>query len=364
MDIMCRTCFVSVFCLLVSGVLSFCGEDALSAKVAPPPKKEVGEIVVHNRILACIAGHPISVFDVMKRMDFMFYRQYPEYAGSLEARMEFYKMAWRNVFEELIDRALVLDDAKTLKVEIPPNEVRQDLEKLFGPNVVMNLASIDMSLDEAMKQIETDLLIKRTTSYRVNVKAFREIHPQQIRGAYEVYCKDHFTEEKWEYAVVTVQGGSSEEAVSKVANEVYALLQNGNTSLEEAKKLYSKNTGTDKIDVIFKFPIENLPQDIGKNYLDELSLLKEGEVSQPVAQKSRSRKGSVYRIFVLLKVHPKSYPSLKSVEMDIKNDLLKKNIEKESRAYFLELRQRYKVDMKNIVENIPSDFVPFSLRKS
>src|ERR1700730_13068687 len=69
-------------------------------------------IVVNNRILAKVNGKEISVFDVMKKMDMLFYRQFPEYTSSMQARFQFYQVSWKRVLQDLIDKELIMADAE------------------------------------------------------------------------------------------------------------------------------------------------------------------------------------------------------------------------------------------------------------
>src|SRR5580704_3365582 len=70
------------------------------------------KIVVNNRILAKVNGKAISVLDIMKKMDMLFYRQYPQYANNAEARQQFYSMYWKTALQECIDKELIMADAQ------------------------------------------------------------------------------------------------------------------------------------------------------------------------------------------------------------------------------------------------------------
>src|SRR6202035_4022048 len=62
------------------------------------------QILVNNRILAKVNGKAISVIDLMKKLDMLFYRQFPEYTSSMQARFQFYQANWKHVFQELLDK--------------------------------------------------------------------------------------------------------------------------------------------------------------------------------------------------------------------------------------------------------------------
>ena len=100
---------------------------------------------VNNRILAVVNGKPLSVYDVMKKMDVHFYRQFPEYASSAEARHQFYQAQWKNMLRDLVDKELILADAESAKVEVSAGDVRQEMENMFGPNIIANLDKLGMT---------------------------------------------------------------------------------------------------------------------------------------------------------------------------------------------------------------------------
>ena len=51
--------------------------------------EQPAHVIVHNRILAKVNGKAISVVDIMKKMDILFYREYPQYTSSSQARFQF-----------------------------------------------------------------------------------------------------------------------------------------------------------------------------------------------------------------------------------------------------------------------------------
>ena len=60
-------------------------------------------------------------------------------------------MNWKYVLQELIDKELILGDAEEKKVAITAGDVRQEMENMFGPNIIANLDKIGLSMDEALK---------------------------------------------------------------------------------------------------------------------------------------------------------------------------------------------------------------------
>lgn len=110
------------------------------------------EVFVNNRILAKVNGKAISVIDVMKKMDMLFYRQFPEYTYLLHQHAFNFIMSIGNMFsDDLIDKEVILADAEEHKMPLTNGSIRQEMELLFGPNIIANLDKIGMSYDEAYK---------------------------------------------------------------------------------------------------------------------------------------------------------------------------------------------------------------------
>src|SRR5262249_17801417 len=148
-------------------------------------QEDKAHIVVNNRILARINEKAISVVDLMKKLDVLFYREFPQYTSSKVARYQFYQANWKNVLQELIDKELILADAEENKLPISSGDVRQEMEQLFGPNIIANLDKVGLSFDDAWKIVQGDITIRRMMYMRVNAKAMRQVTPQDVWAAYE-----------------------------------------------------------------------------------------------------------------------------------------------------------------------------------
>src|SRR5262245_20569039 len=131
-----------IICLLLSSI------STLSAIEYSMQEEYPTDLLVKNRVLMKLNGKSITVMDVVRKMDLLFYRQFPDLAASSVARYQFYMAGWRTILEAVIDDQLILADAEEKKVEVTDGEVREELEQLFGPDTVLNLDKLGMSLDE------------------------------------------------------------------------------------------------------------------------------------------------------------------------------------------------------------------------
>lgn len=341
-------------------LLMLVSSQILAAPSLLGPSEEVLELRINNKILAQVNGKPISAIDVMKKMDMIFYRQYPEYVDSKSARFQFYQASWKAVLDNLIDNELIKADAIEMKVEVTASEVRKELESNFGPNIISNLDRIDMTLDEAESILKDDLLIRKMMGYKVNGRAFTSIGPNQVREAYEEWAKENQVPELWQYRVITIRD-NDKEAGSVVAKRIAKLLKEKDVPVDEIKEraasekaLFGSTTLT--VSEEFSLPLE----EISASYKEELELLQAKEFSDPVAQVSRSDATTVYRIFYLAGKTEASLPTLADVENQIKNALLSKAMEKEGRQYTSYLRKHFTVSDEEY-KQLSKDYQPFAL---
>jgi len=314
-------------------------------------------VTVNNRILANVNGKSISVIDLMKKMDILFYREFPEYASVPQARYQFYISNWKHVLREMIDKELIVADAEEAKLPMSSGDVRQEMERLFGPNIIGNLDKIGMSFDEAVAIVQGDLMIQRMLYVRVNSKAMRNVTPLDVRNYYEEYIKDNKQPPAWIYRVVTIRNKDTSLG-AETANAAYHLLAEESVPLSELEAKIKSGAALNKdSQITLSEEFQHGEKDISPAYKEPLLLLTSGEYSKPIAQKSRADKSTVFRIFFLKEYKPESVPAFPEVEAKLKNSLLEKQVVAESTAYLKKLRRHFDVQ-----EMIPEDFQPFSMK--
>src|SRR5690242_2788930 len=123
--------------------------------------EEPQEIVVTNRILARVNGVSISVIDVMKKMDMLLQRYYPERFSFKFMRFQYYTKNWRDTLTQIIDQELMLADAEHLDVKVSDAEVREEIIRRFGANIMVTLDAIGVSYEEARAQIHKEIVVQK-----------------------------------------------------------------------------------------------------------------------------------------------------------------------------------------------------------
>ncbi len=350
------TCLLSLF--IGSTSLYALKNESLLAN-----KQEEPKIFVNNRILTKINGKPISTFDLMKKMDLAFYRQYPQLTSSPMARYQYYEMGWKHILEELIDKELILADAKENKIEVSNGDIRQEMESLFGPNTIANLDKLGMSFDEAAKMLQEEMIIQRMIGARVHAKALRAVTPIKIRKAYELFIQDPTNArlDQWTYRVVTVKDRTLQKT-EETAKTAYQLLMEGVSLDQLATQLKERKLLGRKGKVTVSNIVKNNDQELSKEYKEILRDLDTGMYSQPFVHKSRSNQTTVYRILYIQEKIPGGLPSFKEMEAKLKDQLLDEVADQETELYLQKLRQHYHIRPSDLEALLPADYQPFILK--
>jgi len=343
-------CCLFSSCLLLSKEPSFLSTDSIP------------HLWVNNRILATVNGKPISVIDVMKKMDVLFYKQFPQYIHSPVARFQFFKMHWKNILQDLIDKELILEDAKENKVEVSHGDVRQELENNFGPNIINNLDKAGLTYDEAWKMMKEELILRRMMFYRVHGKAVRKVTPQDIKIAYEEFAQTNKLPARWTYRVVTIRSDDPENG-AEAANFVFrSLVANEETFDTIAKTMESHASFGNTCKISVSELLTQDENDLASAYKEVLSQLNQKTYSAPTQQKSRKDNSSVFRIFFLEEHRASGAPPFQEVATKIQNALIEQVAEEEGIAYFAKLKKRYHIHDKDLQGLNANGFEPFSLR--
>lgn len=330
------------------------GEDLLTAVGRDPllfTPDDKRPIVVDNRILAKVNGNAISVIDIMKKMDMLFYGQFPEYTSSSVARYQFYEANWQDVLQDLIDKELIIADAEESKLEISHGDIRQEMENMFGPNIIANLDKVGLTFDEAWKMVKNDIIMKRMLFIKAQSKALKQVTPEVIRKAYLDYAKANIRPNVWVYQVISIRGKEGE----KAANQAYDLLNREKVPLGSiAEKLDSA-----KLTVSEEY--RHTDNEVSEAYKEHLAKLQPGLFSSPIALKSRTENSIVYRIFYLKEKIPGGMIPYSEIGPQIKDKLLNDAAMLETDRYLLKLRKHFDVQAAQIEELKTEGFVPFKL---
>lgn len=349
--------------LIIAGIFFQTLSFGASAQMDPffLAQEENAHIVVNNQILTRINDKAISVMDLMKKLDILFYREFPQYTSSTVARFQFYQANWKTVFQELVDKELILADAEENKLPISNGDVRQEMEHLFGPNIIANLDKIGLSFDDAWKIVQGDIMLRRMMYLRVNSKAIRQVTPQNVLAAYDEHVKTIIQPDEWTYRVISIRSKDKNEGAI-AANHIHQLATGQQTPIEQIVETFKKQLPDNKAAVSISEEFHHVDKEVSENYKATLTPLTDGSYSLPVAQQSRADNSTVMRIFYLKKHTVGGPVPFREAEGKVKDKLIEIAAAKETQAYLNKLRKHFAIHLDQVNLITEGDFQPFVLK--
>lgn len=338
-----------IILILLSPVLLF-GEVSLDSQ-------KHGDIVVNNRILLKINGEAISVVDVVKKMDLIFYRQYPQLINNPMARYEFYMTNFQGLFFALVNDYMVLADSEDKEIEVTDGDIREELESLFGPDVVANIDKIGLTFDEAWELLKREITVRRMNMMMVRSKAMSEVHPKELKVLYDEYVKQNPAQNVWHYHILTFKGNEKEK-VQNVADKAFLQMTEKNITPFDVSLIFKES------DTEFSLSDEFVrsEKEISSSHKAVLEKLNEKGVSHPSLQANLKEPYFVAKIFYL-KEQKRNVPiTFAEIQDKLEHELLQKAVMRYSEQYSEKLRERYGITNEYISQMIPQNFQPFALR--
>lgn len=255
-----------VFCFIVALCVS-------ATLFAESPRKR---ITVNNRVLASVNGNVISVIDVKKKMDMLLFQHYPQYLDVPEARYEFYTSHWRQVLNDLIDRELMIADAEEKAFPTSSGDIREELEEVFGPDVMVNLDNAGLTLDEAWKMVKADITIRRMLYFQVRMRIQPQITPNEIRKAYEEYVKTVSAQKECVWRCITLKSQDTNSALAH-AETLIALVTDEKVGLDSLQEEVEKrNLQHPEVQMLISQPFRQKQEELSSSLQELLLSMQEG----------------------------------------------------------------------------------------
>jgi len=347
-----------IFCLLLSA-FSFADPSSY-------PEDASNHIVIQNRILAKVGDKTLSVLDVVKKMEVVLSRYYPQYANSNEAKQHYFASQWKETLQQMIDHELILEDAGKLELKVTDAEVRETLMERFGPNLMASLDKLGLSYEEAREMIHSELIVQKMTWFKVHAKALNAVNTQDIKKAYTRYCEKNPAKEQWSYKVLSIKA-KDEEIAKQLAQKAYDLCHETPSKLSDMpqtlKEVLSPDAEDPSLSISLSEDLTAEDKQLSSIHKQALLSLVTHSISAPIKQISRSGQSAVYRIFFLQNHTKTDVPSLRVLYDKLHDQLVQEAANRESQAYISKLRERYGFDLKTLEESLPSGFQPFSLQQ-
>ena len=349
--------FIPTSLLLAQGV----GMNSFSSMQMEQSKK-LNRILVENRVLTNVNSNPISVIDVMKKMDTEFFIEYPHLMDSDVARYQFYKTRWRPEFDRMVESELIINDAKAHKLELTEGDIRQEIERRFGPEIITNIDRIGLTYDEAYEMIKKDILTQRMSQGFLYLKGVFNISPDDLLAAYHEYIKANKKPDHWKYHMISFSGPNALEdsQMAKISLEKFAKETNNFKAICMRFKDQTDLFDSKQVSVSKEFDLES--DKIQESHRNILANLKSNSLSEPIKEFSRIKNQPVYRIFYLNSYEPGGKIELAEVEEKLIYEHKREKYESEYINYVTNLRERSGLTKDSIYAAIPDDFEPFKIK--
>ena len=334
--------FVSVLCCSHGW-----GEDSPSRR---------SDIIIENRVLATIRDQIITVVDVMKKLDMIFCQQFPKYRHVPEARYEFYRANWRRVLEELVDRQLIVSLAEEKQFGVTNGDIRQELEEVFGPNVMMSLYEEGLSMHEVHEMMKADILLRRAMSFFVHAPVVASITPKVLKEAYQKRVAELKAKQGWVWRTVSVKSKNGD-CPKDIADAVWNLLE------REHQALDGIGTGLpDGIEVTVSQAFRSEQKDVAPNVRQILESLPMCEFSEPQPSTERSTVRKSWRCYIVDERFEPKAPTFIELEPALRQEIASPEITRRTIEFFDDLRKQYHVKHLFSSEELMV-FEPFQLKQ-
>ena len=337
--------------MIVALVMAVC-----SLALCDAPQNPRSSIVVENRVLATVRDQIVTVFDVVKKMDMIFYQQFPQYRSTPEARYEFYRANWKRIFQELVDRQLILSMAEEKHFEVTNGDIREELEDTFGPHAMMNLYEGGLSLHEVEEMMRADILLRRALSFYVHSPVLAAVTPSVLRAAYRKLAEELKGKYGWIWRTVTVKGvhGNCSEEIAK---RMWNVLQTEGRTVEEAAAVLGK-----EYEVVASQPFHSEKSQVASNVCAVLEGLQLKTFSEPQPFTSRSDPRQGWRCYIIDEKVAVPVPPFEELESTLRQEIASPVIARRTVEFFEDLRKEYGVKNLLSLEELQA-LDPFHLKE-
>ena len=329
---------------------------ACSLSFCDVPQSRRSSIVVENKVLAMVRDQIITVLDVTKKMDMIFYQQFPQYRGISEARYEFYRTNWKRIFQELVDRQLILSMAEEKHFDVTNGDIREEIEEFFGPNAMINVYEEGLSLHDVEEMMKGDILLRRALSFYVRSPVVAAVTPAVLRAAYKKHVEGLKERYGWIWRSITVKSRDGD-CPQKIANQVWERLQKDHATVEQV----GAELG-DSYEVTASSPFRSEKSEVASGVQAVLEQLQPQTFSEPQSFTSRSDQRQGWRCYTVDERVSATIPSFEELEPVLRREIADPVIEKRTREFFEDLRKQYGVKQLLSSEELLA-FEPFQLKE-
>jgi len=307
----------------LKGLLVLAGLGLFLSGCSSDPKIDVSPLPVPaSKVAVIVNGEPISLEDFDNEYRLM--KIY--YSAVSEGNMKAIKLS---LFEQLINRRIMLQEARRLKLTLTQSELNaafSDALKDLPDDFPVILKGQGVSVEAWKRKLLEEKLVEKLVQKEVNDKV--RVSQDEVAEYYWGHLGDYWFPEAVRARHLVVRGKE------KLA-QVLAACQKG----EDFSKIVE--TFSQAPDAAQGGDWQFMDRDrIPESYFTALSKLKPGEISKPV------KDDFGYHLFQLIEWRSRRMRSLAEVQDQIHDELLKKAQDERFDQWMVVLRQKSKIEVK------------------
>lgn len=301
--------------------------------------------------------------DVVKKMDIIIYEHFPETRNSPVRLFQFYNSQWKFTFEDMVFNELILADGEAKEIKVSDGDVREEMERRFGPNVIINLNKLNLQYEEVRDMVHSELLVRQLQSMKIYSKAQLSITPEIVKKEYISHLEKNPPKEEWIYQVVSVRGKDEKickSTIDQLSNDLKLQSTKLSSLYSDLQQLPQVQDKSVVLNLSKEFIVDD--KNLSEEHKSILTKLKDNEFSSPIAQISRLDNTNVYRIFHLKSHNLTEAPSFNQVFEELETSLLNQAAQREREAYRLKLYKKFGFDDDLFKQILPDDYQPFTVK--
>jgi len=313
------------------------------------------EIQADRRMLVRVRNSIITFADVMKKMDFIFYQQFPQLRTVPKERLKFYEANWKHVLQDLIERRLIMIFAEENHMEVQHGDIREELEGIFGPNVLLALYDAKVPVDDAHEMVRQEIMMRRILSFYVKAAVLASVTPQRVKERYRVKYENMALQEKISWRILALKAPAEVDS-QQLVNKLIFSLNEGKSTFEEEKAALPENC---ELTISPLFVTES--SQIAAGLKPILDAAEKNIWTAPLQSKDMKNGIVKWNSYLVQERTQGEKIPLSAVEDEIREELVGPVLEERKRVFVNDLLKKYDV-IFTMSEKEMETYKPFSLQ--
>ena len=177
--------------------------------------------VLSNRPLAQVGGTPITLLDVVHKMNLQLVQSDPQILDNPTMLQSYYNQYWKVALEGCVEDELLFLEGEEKKLVVKEHQVQESLQQMIPEPFFKNLEKVKLTMDQAKVLAKKQFFRRQLEGYFLYSSALLKLTPHRIKSAYITHLKENPPEDVWQYRIVNATNTpSTPELKKKVSKEL------------------------------------------------------------------------------------------------------------------------------------------------